>query len=122
MSFATDANVSGNAKSLVPADQPAPATHVHIATSRLSILLPTTYSNAGSDLPACRKETAVIKPLFTIRKPNVCNAPLPSDMYVTWVRYPRLNVKLNILENQTATRSTFPPNNYCGLPSIAPIL
>lgn len=43
-------------------------------------------------------------PQLMLGEPDFWNAPLPSNMYAVRDGYTRLNITLNILENQTAVR------------------
>lgn len=58
---ATDANMSRIAESRVPIDQTPLVPSVHIVTSRRTDALHPSSRIAGSDIPACHKNTAAMK-------------------------------------------------------------
>lgn len=111
-SFATDANVSGIAVSLVSVYQPEPTSPIDIDTSRRTNLLSTYCPVAGSDIPARRREVAAIGPQDIIWEPNVCSTPLPPRVHATWARDTCINFTYDQLENQNAASEQYSDELY----------
>lgn len=77
---ATDPSVSGNEEFRVSVYQPAPILPIHTTTSRRTNNLPPIRLIAESDKPVRPREAAAMKPQFTIKEPEVLQAPEPSDI------------------------------------------
>lgn len=95
----TDINISGIAESRGPADQTAPISSNHTATSRRANHLPPSACILGTDMPIFRKNAAVMEPQLTIREPDVRNAPLPPETHTVWAHFPGLKITWDMLEN-----------------------
>lgn len=100
----TDGNAFGISKDFVPAAPPGLIAPIHSATSCHVDILRLSCRIAQSDIFICRHEVAVMKPHFTIGKPDVHGNTLSFDLYVSCERYPRLFTTGNLLENQAAAR------------------
>lgn len=101
---ATNGSVSRIIKTRVFADQPGPNHPVHTPVPCRSHLFPPSRLIGESDISAHCGKAAVIKPQLTIEEPDVWDVRLHSDIYVSWARYPRLNITLGMLESETAVK------------------
>lgn len=81
-----DASISGIAELRVHADQLSPIPSVYKAAFSRPNLLSQSPCILWSDIPAYRREAAVIELQFTIGWPLVRNALLRSDLYATLPR------------------------------------
>lgn len=76
----------------VPADQPAPDSPVHTASSPCVKLLPQSRHISAIDISTNRREAPAMAPQVMIGEPDVQSAALSFGMYVAWAHYSRLNI------------------------------
>lgn len=101
---ATDANVSGIVEPRIPAYSHATEPPILTSTSCHNKTQISLRFVAGGGNQTDHREAAAANQQFKAGKPDVRNAPIPSELYAFWARYSQLHITWNPQKNRTTAR------------------